>query len=442
LGFCPQQPHKVINMRVLSCLALAAAGCTASAGSISKAELQAVLQRYADSEHELWNMSLTLAFYSPSILPDTPLVAAASGYTNGGLEIPPKGPPRQAKTDDVYVWGSITKMFTCPAVFQLIEEGLVDLEDNIAKHIDPWLQRVNGTKLSDRFGRLYEKITIRDLLHMTSGITDYDRGNYSSDQFASPTTDFSPIDILGKYVPTKMEFPTGEYQDYCSTNYILLGMVLANHRTTSTQWQAYDQTTVFPPSVRKTFNSSTFVDKGACSAYTPVHGIMAPSYYDPDAKGDTDVWNVSCTGGWTAGNYIGSALDVAKFTYDLYGPEAKIVSKESQAHLINFTAPNSHHKFYGMGTFSLDWTASTETANITGYGHVGDTYGYQSQTTYFPDLDFVITVATNVESASQAQPAEATCKVYHAIVAAMERRPDPKCTFEVPHRFIGKCLCP
>ena len=74
--------------------------------------------------------------------------------------------------------------------------------------------------------------------------------------------------------------------------------------------------------------------QGACSTFTPVHGIMAPSYYDPvlsilhertyyqiithytptiwhdmtrnpnnkqSAKGDTDVWNVSCAGGWTGG---------------------------------------------------------------------------------------------------------------------------------------------
>jgi hypothetical protein len=42
--------------------------------------------------------------------------------------------------------------------------------------------------------------------------------------------------------------------------------------------------------------------------------------------------------------------------------------------------------FYGMGTFSLDWSVSTANQTITAYGHVGDTYGYQSQTTYFPGV--------------------------------------------------------
>ena len=44
-------------------------------------------------------------------------------------------------------------------------------------------------------------------------------------------------------------------------------------------------------------------------------------------------------------------------------------------------------KFYGMGTFNLDWSIGSGAA----YGHVGDTYGYQSQTTYVPEDDFVIT---------------------------------------------------
>ena len=47
-------------------------------------------------------------------------------------------------------------------------------------------------------------------------------------------------------------------------------------------------------------------------------------------------------------------------------------------------------KFYGMGTFNLAWSIG---GGKDAYGHVGDTYGYQSQTTYVPEDDFVITVS-------------------------------------------------
>lgn len=47
---------------------------------------------------------------------------------------------------------------------------------------------------------------------------------------------------------------------------------------------------------------------------------------------------MSCLGGWTAGNYLGSVADVARFTYELYNTkEPQIVSAQSQAHLTNFT---------------------------------------------------------------------------------------------------------
>jgi hypothetical protein len=89
---------------------------------------------------------------------------------------------------------------------------------------------------------------------------------------------------------------------------------------------------------------------------------------------------MSCVGGWSAGNYLGAVGDVAKFTYDLYSPGSKVVNAASQGLMTNFTAPqgNHHHphpsfKFYGMGTFSLDWAVGDAEA----YGHVGDTYGYR-----------------------------------------------------------------
>jgi hypothetical protein len=399
----------------------------------------------------------------------------------------------------------------------------VNLEDKISTHIDPFLQKANGTKLSDHFGPDIDKVQIHHLLHMTSGIHDYDRGNYSQDQFASPTRDFDPIEIIGTYVPPGFDFQPGSKQSYCSTNYILLGMVLANHLgDTKGEWKSYDQRSVFPASIRADLNKSMFIDKGTCSKYTPVHGIMAPSFYDRNATSDTDVWNVSCVGGWTGGNYVGAVGDVAQYTYALYKPESTIVSKARLANMLNFSAPRSHGKFYGMATFSLDWSVTDVTSDppvtTEGYGHVGDTYGYQvelililwhceaqtvhiywcllsksvqlftishlsassvspqlsciqpslflcfsythslhtfspgsiyflyatytqSQTTYFPELDFALTVATNVESANQAQPAETTCKLYHAIAAAVQGKPDPACTFVVPRRFIGKCSC-
>merc|ERR1712032_442938 len=111
---------------------------------------------------------------------------------------------------------------------------------------------------------------------------------------------------------------------------------------------------VIPEALRKAFNHSQFVTSGTCKKHTPVHGFMQS--YSTASLPPQDVWNVSCVGGWTAGNYLGSVGDVARFTYELYNKkDPKIVSAASQSLLTNFTAPSTgsrhHGKFYGMGTF-------------------------------------------------------------------------------------------
>ena len=111
--------------------------------------------------------------------------------------------------------------------------------------------------------------------------------------------------------------------------------------------------------------------------------------------------------------------------------------------MTDFSAPGGQSfKFYGMGTFDLAWSIGPlDGTGPPAYGHVGDTYGYQSQATYFPQLDAALAVATNVETDSQAQPADATCHAYHAVLAVLHGKPSPTCTFHVPHRFIGECKC-
>ena len=159
---------------------------TCAVAAVDPAAIKAVLQDFAEQEHQKWNMSLSVAFYSPKLFPDAAPITVAAGFTNEGLLIqPPQATRRKALPDDVYVWGSTTKMFTGPAVLQLVDQGKVDLEDPITKHIDPWLMKVNGTKLEDHFEDDISQVVVRHLLHMTSGIGDYDRGRVVCQAFHS-----------------------------------------------------------------------------------------------------------------------------------------------------------------------------------------------------------------------------------------------------------------
>jgi CubicO group peptidase (beta-lactamase class C family) len=59
-------------------------------------------------------------------------------------------------------------------VLQLVEKGLVKLTDAAATHVDPALRQLNGTTLHAHFGDWIDGVTIENLLHMTSGVADYD----------------------------------------------------------------------------------------------------------------------------------------------------------------------------------------------------------------------------------------------------------------------------
>ena len=138
-------------------------------------------------------------------------------------------------------------------------------------------------------------------------------------------------------------------------------------------------------------------------------------------------------GGWTAGNLVASPADVARFAHALYRPGGAVVSAARRAEMLDF----GPHAFYGMGTFNLNWTTGSHAA----YGHVGDTYGYQSAVTYFADLDGTLAVGTNGETTSQAQPSDATCRVYQALRARAKGAPPPQCRFESQGHFFGRCAC-
>lgn len=398
--------------------------------------LKASLKRVTDRLFEKYNMSIAIAFHSPVVQ-----VAVASGFTDAGLGM--GSPKRQALPDDVYVWGSTTKMFTGAAVMQLVDAGVVHLEDPIGMHVDPILQGLNGTTLSQRFGDWINGVTVGHLLHMTSGIADYDGDQYTADQFADRSRDFGPVYILSHYVSTTPMFRPGSKQSYCSTNYILLGLVLASHARhagSEWTWQEYDQTQVIPRALRRIINRSAFIDAGTCKDHSPVHGFLES--YGTSSIPAQDAWDISCVGGWTAGNFVGPVADVARFTYALYNKRTpQVVSASAQAIMTNFSAPSPFwmpkFKFYGAGTFSLDWSVGDAEA----YGHVGDTYGYQSQTTYFPSQDFVLAVATNIETTKQSQPGEATCLAYHEVVATLQGSVPPTCQFDVKYKFVGKCSC-
>eukprot|EP01060_Flectonema_neradi_P015671 TRINITY_DN22317_c0_g1_i1.p1 TRINITY_DN22317_c0_g1~~TRINITY_DN22317_c0_g1_i1.p1 ORF type:complete len:425 (+),score=89.66 TRINITY_DN22317_c0_g1_i1:46-1320(+) len=406
-------------------------------------DIAAILKPVAEETSQKYNCSISIAYYDSKGQSAAAAAGVIDRITNATAEV-----------TDSFVWGSVTKTFTGSAVLKFVDEGKLSLDDKISPIINPFMMRANGTTLDYRFGDVINEVTVRQLLHMTSGVPDYDTTWLPGDpwrirQYNNPLHDYGPIEIItDQSMNVPGVFPPGTKQYYSCTGYILLGLLLAELSGAET-WQDFRQREVIP-----TFNdiiddgvnisNIVFADSGPCSKYTRVHG-----YDEVQVKG-FDVWNVSCLGGWTAGNVIGSPLEMAKWTQLMYGTPGSVISRSNEELLKNTSiACDIHTKGcagigpQGYGYSSFNQSLSTGRSGPVGesWGHLGATYGYQSSTNYYPKLNFTLAVASNIEIQEQDQPSYALCLAYNEILNYLEGKPKPTCNFTHSGYFFGHCDC-
>src|SRR5690625_2756857 len=130
-----------------------------------------------------------------------------------------------------FIIGSNSKSFTAMAVLQLVEEGKVDLDAPVQRYIPTF--QVTGKKLgrdkSSPIGNESEdassQITVRHLLHQTSGIPPFPGNKTVSESY-------SEADALEKateiYMDGRVELkrPVGHSYKYANDNYVLLGLLV------------------------------------------------------------------------------------------------------------------------------------------------------------------------------------------------------------------------
>ena len=101
--------------------------------------------------------------------------------------------------------GSLTKTFTTTLIMQLVDEGLISLDDPVGNM---------------GMGFKHGQITIRQLLTHTSGLSKYKTKN---GYVAKGTT---PMDVLRYVSEQPLRNPPGSYGDYSTSGFSLLGLIL------------------------------------------------------------------------------------------------------------------------------------------------------------------------------------------------------------------------
>ncbi|MBT8412821.1 MAG: beta-lactamase family protein [Boseongicola sp.] len=143
---------------------------------------------------------------------------------SGDRQIDFKGSAGAATPDARFPIASISKMFTATLIMQLADEGRIDLNQTVQGILtDVDLSGLHVVKGVDYSADL----TIRQLLHQTSGLADYYEGDLAADLKQGRDRSYTLEDVLQmtRALPPQAAPDRGR-SHYSDTNYQILGAVI------------------------------------------------------------------------------------------------------------------------------------------------------------------------------------------------------------------------
>jgi D-alanyl-D-alanine carboxypeptidase len=214
----------------------------------------------------------------------------------------------EAKTpmavDDGFRIGSVTKPYVATVVLQLVDEGLIALDDPVETVLPGLLP--NG-----------DEITVKDLLGHRSGLFEYlDDPRVIKPYLAGDYGyEWTPEDLVEVAVGHGSQAEPGTEVGYSNTNYTVLGMLIeaVTDNTLGDELEAR----IFEP---------LGLDETSFATSTKIAGPHAHGYLAGEGPLQ-DVTGVSPSHYWGAGNIVSPATDVARFYDALLGGE--LLSQES-----------------------------------------------------------------------------------------------------------------
>jgi D-alanyl-D-alanine carboxypeptidase len=307
------------------------------------------------------------------IFPDGEMWKGASGLSHQGVPL---------TTEMLFEIASIEKNFQAALALKFAEEGLMALDDPLGK----WFPS---------YPNIDAKITIRQLLNLTSGIDDFVRKPKSPWGAGYQNIDFEKTwtmeEILRDLVG-KPNFNPGEACAYSTTNYIVLKYIIEK----ATQSK---QSTVFENRLLK----PNHLDHTLADFSKPIPENMPLAHGWFDVRGDGKVVDIF-------GNSLNWIVSISPMlVYSTPGDMVKwidalfhkksVLSKETLKAMLAFSGPVQNEplmKRYGLGVVDIDIGAlMPKWDSVRCYGHLGSQIGYTSFIAYFPDYGLSLSMMFN-----------------------------------------------
>lgn len=324
---------------------------------------------------------------------------------------------RNATASDTFLYGSGTKPITAVAVLRLIESGRIRADDLVSPIVDPYLQRWNHTSLNKLFGADIDKATVLDLIHMAAGIRDFE-DSYDFDVAVLADGGFleypyGAMQFASEIGNQTLYFEPGSGVAYSSTSFLVAGLVLAAVLQPQKPWWEFDLRDAALGDMRTRYPTMSFPPTGSTGTKISESLTVPGTSVSSDWPSTTILQQNAAILGWTCGNMVSSAQDVARIYFDLLHSSGledlpRLINDESRSRMLNFK--NATHGWnvgklqYSAGLMQTHYDYSDEPRDLENYnyafpawGHGGDTYGFCSQQAYVPKAQVAFSVTSNID---------------------------------------------
>lgn len=269
------------------------------------------------------------------------------------------------KIDTKFNIASITKSFTAVAILQLFEQGKIDLHQPIGKYLKDYPNE-----------RIRSSVTIHQLLTHTAGTPNF----YVTNFVDKPKFKFKKVeDFVPLFVDDTLLFEPGTEYHYDAAGYVLLGLII--EEVTGKSYYDYLEENVFLPAKMK--NTSAFEIDAIVE--NKANGYTFEGNPDSELKRNTKYLSLASP----AGFHYSTVNDLFNFSRALMNYD--LLKKETVDLMIK-PRVKGYNTFLGYG-IDID-----ERYPKTILGHSGGFYGMSGEFIYFPELNYTVTVLSNVDA--------------------------------------------
>jgi D-alanyl-D-alanine carboxypeptidase len=307
------------------------------------------------------------------------------GFANRAFRIP--NTPRTR-----FRIASITKAFTSTLILQLVDEGLLDVQQPFGRYLPAY------------HGPGADRITVHQLLNHTSGLANYDKITSAEQALTSGIpayqTPLTAAQLLERVSRDTVVNAPGTVFDYNNGEYIILGRIIE-------QLRGKPYASVLSEHILRPLG---MVNSGVLRQALIVDSLADSYFYRDDLKALANDLPAYAENWDAAGAMYSTSADLLRFASALFG--GRLLKSASMARMLR---PGLED--YGYGVWSFESTFADATYHVV--KRPGQIMGTNSQLFRIVERDITIVMLANTGAADLD---EFAAELGKRVVAAQDRR--------------------